>query len=415
MAYLEIKGGNKLYGEIPFEAAKNSVLPILAATLMVRDKVYLRGVPRLSDIEVMERIMSDLNCKITEEGCCVRVSTVSATGCKPSAELAGKLRASCFLLGPALSIFGEAELPMPGGCKIGARPLDLHFDGLRQLGFDVEESDRIVCRRGNAKAGTVVLRYPSVGATENLITAACGLQGETTIIGAAREPEIKDLADFINACGGYVRGAGGNMITVRGAALRGGICYKPISDRIASGTYLAAGAVCGGEVTVNCNKEQLGAAIIKLTQSTCQVRAYNGKIMLKSKGRLKSFGSLITEPYPGFPTDLQAPFTAVSAVADGVTTITERVFENRFSHVPELVRMGAAARIDGDTVTIDGTSLHGAEITAYDLRGGAALAIAALCAEGVTVLNRPDYIDRGYQLFTERLCSLGGNVKRNER
>ena len=410
-----VQGGRKLAGSVRVDGAKNAALPILAASVLTEDAVHLQDVPDILDVRRMADILIMLGCDVHRCGGCCTVSGRSMDKCEMPDQLSKQIRSSIFLLGPILSRFRRATVTYPGGCEIGLRPIDLHLSGLRALGVDVQEDGGVIhCDGANMHAGEVHLDYPSVGATENVIMAAACLPGTTTIHNAAREPEIVDLARFIGAMGGNVRGAGSATIVIEGVARLHGAAFTPMPDRIVAGTLLCAGAITGGEVELtNAPVADLHAVCAKLREMGCTIDEREDIIRLTAPERLTAFSVLQTQPHPGFPTDMQAQMLALLAVAEGTGVIVENVFENRFGHAGDLNRMGARIICSGRTAIVRGVEyLTGAHVTARDLRGGAALVLAGLKAQGETVVEHAELIDRGYERFERQLCSLGADVTR---
>ena len=414
--YIEIKGGNPLNGEIPFEASKNAVLPIMVGALIGQSEIKIEKAPILSDVFVMGLILRDLGCAVKFSDGALTINPQGLKSSFPKGELCEKLRASSLLIGGLLNKFDSITLPKSGGCRIGQRPIDIHLAGLSQMGYKIIEGEEVrIIRCKSGGDYSFRLPYPSVGATENLIMTALSNRGETLLSGCSVEPEVEDLCNFLKACGGDLSCDGRGNIKVKGGRLKGDISYLPIADRITAGTYLLAGAICGGTVKVCCNPAHLEWLITKLKESTCKIWTESGNIVLHSSAKVKSVGHVQTSPYPGFPTDLQAPFSVLACIAKGETVIKESVFENRFGHAVQLKKMGATLFLKEDALSITGGRLLGNSVYAEDLRGGAALVLAGLVAEGTTKVFNPDFIDRGYQQIEERLKKLGGDIKRNER
>lgn len=414
MAQYIINGGRRLEGKLRVGGAKNAILPILAAVLLTERQVVLHDCPKLLDVEKTILILESIGCKVKREGrdLIIDPSTVSSWVIPDC--YVREIRSSIIFLGAMLSRAGRARITYPGGCEIGQRPIDLHLKGLRQLGVLIDESNGYLdCVAPRMEGGIVHLDYPSVGATENIMLAAVKAKGRTVIYNAAKEPEIVDLQNFINAMGGNVRGAGTNTIVVEG--VQSGFSeveYTIIPDRIVAGTYMVAAAITGGDVLIdNVIPEHVQSIIYKLREAGCTVHVQDSCVRVKGKYRLRAIEHIKTLPYPGFPTDMQAQFTSLLSVARGTSIITETIFENRFRHVPELVRMGANIRIDGQTAIIHGVrSLKGTTVVAKDLRGGAALVLAGLRAEGQTVVKNAFYIDRGYEQLEAVLSSIGADI-----
>lgn len=415
---LIIRGGRPLNGQVTVSGAKNSALAILAGTVLSSGPLRLHRVPFLTDIDVMSSVLRTLGATVSRQG---DVLCIDASGLHESAapyELVSKMRASFFILGPLVARLGRASMPLPGGCMIGSRPVDLHLKGLKALGAEVAiDHGTVHVEAPHGLVGApVYLDYPSVGATENIMMAASLAQGRTVIENAAQEPEVSDLAEFLNALGARITGAGTDTITIDGvSALRGGE-YSVIGDRIEAGTYLVAGAMTRGRVTVHgAPVPALGAVISKLQEVGANVLvAGDDSITVEGPDWIRPV-DLRTLPFPGFPTDLQAPFMALLALAKGTSLVAETVFENRFLHVDELKRMGADIRIEGHCAVVQGVpSLAGARVQSTDLRAAAALALAGLAAQGETVLGQLQHLDRGYEDFEGKLRGLGADVRRLE-
>lgn len=407
-----VSGGRRLCGELEVGCAKNAVLPILAAAMLTDTPVTVEDCPDLVDARNMLSILETLGCRVEARGRDVVLDASRAENHEMPEKLSKRLRSSIFLLGPLVARFGRARVSYPGGCEIGQRPIDLHLKGLRALGVQIRETHGMIeCDGARLRGADVYLDFPSVGATENVMMAAVLARGRTTIHNAAREPEIRDLQNFINALGGKVRGGGTDCVTVEGVRSLGGACYRPLPDRIVAGTLLAAAAVTRGEVFLRrvCPGD-LGAVLDKLRQAGCAVEAEEETIFLRAR-TLKPF-EVSTQPFPGFPTDLQAQFMALACAAEGASVIVENVFENRFAHAAQLRRMGADIFLSGRLAVVRGGRLYGAEVQAGDLRGGAALVIAALAAEGESRVENVELIDRGYEHLEDMLAALGANIRR---
>ncbi len=412
---LVINGGSVLKGSVVVDSAKNALLPILAGCILAEGEFEIGEYVDLCDIHAMREILDGLNFFSHLCGRKLYISTKHAQNCKISTELTQKVRASIFLLGPLLARFKEAVIAYPGGCKIGARPIDLHIKGFRDLGVKiVEKHGYIYAKADQMKAGKIMLDFPSVGATESLMMCACLLDGVTTIKNSAKEPEIVDLQNFLNKMGAKVSGAGSGTIKIVGVKKLHGCEYRVMPDRIVAGTYLLATAMCGGDVLVR-------GAILKdneklisfLKQTACQIDCKGDKIRLRASQRLSSIKKIETFPFPLFPTDLQAPMMALQAVSDGASLICENVFENRFSHAMELNKMGADIVVSGRNALVRGVEkLYGADVFAGDLRAGAALVLAGMKAEGYTTVHNAELIDRGYERIEEKYNALGADVKR---
>ena len=418
MSHLTIRGGSRLRGEAGIQGAKNSVLPILAATLLTADQVELRGCPRLRDVDASIHILRDLGCKASWEGENVLlVDTRGLSGCAVSEHLMREMRSSAIFLGAILARCGQAELSYPGGCELGPRPIDLHLSGLRDLGAEIDDAGGVLhCKAPRLKGREIVLSLPSVGATENLMLAACGAGGITTIVGAAREPEIVDLQRFLTACGARISGAGTSTVSVEGGRRLHGCTYTIMPDRIAAATYLCAAASAGGEIFLRgAREEHLSTVTAVLREAGCSIRSDEKGIACACRDRLTAVCPVRTAPYPGFPTDAQAILMAALLKSRGATVFEENLFANRYRHVDELSRMGANIRVFGRVAVVTGVdALHSAPVRCTDLRGGAALCVAALAAEGETSVREIGHIDRGYQDLAGDLRRLGADILRTE-
>ncbi len=413
-----INGGRRLKGRITIDTAKNALLPILAGCIMVDGVTTLESATRYSDIDAMCDILSYLGASTMWQEDNLIIDTTDINGSDITLSQSSKLRASIFALGPLLGRQKIAKVAYPGGCDIGVRPIDIHISGLKQLGAHVIEKNGFIYANGkNMRGGDIALSFPSVGATENLMMAAVLIKGTTRLFNVAKEPEIVDLQNFLNACGAKITGAGSEIITIEGVKrLNKNVVYRPISDRIIAGTHMLACAICGGKITLNnVNAKHNEALISYLRKSACQFDIKNDKITMKSQGRLKSFGEVETAIYPGVPTDLQAQIMALQCVSEGSCMIVENLFESRFKHVPELIKLGADIRCKGSVCFISGKEkLYGAAVKAKDLRGGAGLVLAGLVAEGYTTIEGIGYIDRGYYKLEEQLRALGADIIREE-
>ncbi|MDI4646556.1 UDP-N-acetylglucosamine 1-carboxyvinyltransferase [Cohnella hashimotonis] len=415
MDKLVIEGGKPLSGTIRIHGAKNAALPILAATLLAQEPVTLRNIPKLLDIEVMLDIMRDLGCVVLRRGDAVTVDGTVASSSHVPERLMRLMRSSVFLMGPLLARFGEVQVYQPGGCAIGERKIDLHLRGLAALGAEIEETgSRIVCKADRLSGAEISLDFPSVGATENIMMAAVMAKGRTTIIGAAREPEIQDLQRFLNAIGAKVRGAGTDTITVDGTERLHGCDFQIIPDRIVTGTAMVAAAATRGEVILEgAESAHLISLIHVMRRAGVHIETGDGIIRVGAKGRPRAVDRIVTSPYPAFPTDMQAQLMVLLSLAGGVSVIKETVFEGRFKHVDELCRMGADIRIDLNSAIVRGVPrLYGTTVEATDLRAGAALVIAGLAAQGTTIVEQVHHIDRGYDEIERMFASLGGDISR---
>ncbi len=410
-----IEGGKPLYGTVAAESAKNSVLPLLAASVLTDAPVTIRSVPQISDVACMAQILKELGAKVTFRGGSVVIDSADAHSHSIASVLTRELRSSVFMLGSLLSRFGRAVCAYPGGCDIGLRPIDLHLNALKRLGVSIEERDGcIYCSCERLKGAEIVLDFPSVGATENILLAAVKAEGRTVIGGAAKEPEIVDLQNFLNAMGANVKGAGTDVIEIEGVKKLGGVCFTPVKDRIEAGSYLIACAICGGEIeVVGVKAEMLALLLHKLRENGCKIHTKNDKIRISSNAALKCNRRIETMPFPGFPTDLQAQITALNAGAEGGALIVENLFETRYKYVPELLKMGADIEVRGRSAFVRGVKrLHGASVVCRDLRGGAALVLAALGAEGRSEVLDLSHVDRGYAGLEEKFTKLGASIRR---
>lgn len=409
-----INGGKKLTGMVKIDSSKNAILPIIAGSILTEEKVIIKNVPEISDVQKMLDIIACLGGKVEKCNGSVCIDNSNINNFTLSDKLTKDIRASIFILGAMLSKYKKACVAYPGGCDIGSRPIDLHLAGLKALGVKIQEENGFIsCDGGNMHAGRIYLDFPSVGATENLIMASVLLDGETCIYNCAKEPEIVDLANFINTLGGKIYGAGTSEIRIVGVRSLGGAEYTPIGDRIVAGSLLIATTLTRGKIELqNINPIHLLALIDKLRKSGCKIDFFSDKILLESKSRPKSV-SFDTATYPGFPTDLQPQMSVLLAVSKGVGVITENLFETRFKHLSEMSKMGAKVITKGKIAIIEGVkSLHGANVTAFDLRGGASMVLAGLTAIGTTTIENIKFIDRGYAKFENTLLNLGADIKR---
>jgi UDP-N-acetylglucosamine 1-carboxyvinyltransferase len=415
MDKLAIVGGRVLRGELPVSGAKNAALPILAATLLADGPVALTNVPRLNDIATTIKLLKRMGVTIAHEGDRVDVDARTIAEFMAPYELVKTMRASILVLGPLLGRFGSADVSLPGGCAIGARPVNLHVQGLRAMGATITiDNGYIRARADRLRGARLVLDTVTVTGTENLMMAAVCAAGETVIENAAREPEIGELAAFLALMGAKIEGAGSDTIHIQGVDRLTGARYEVMPDRIETGTYLVAAAITGGRVKLTrANPAHLDAVLHKLTEAGATVTTGPDWIELDMQGRRPRAVDIKTAPYPAFPTDMQAQFCALNAVAEGTATITETIFENRFQHVLELQRLGANLSIQGNTVIARGVErLTGAPVMATDLRASASLVIAGLAAEGTTLVDRIYHVDRGYERIEARLGSLGADIRR---
>lgn len=410
-----INGQKPLNGQIKVDTAKNALLPILAGCLLCDGVVKLYDVTYFEDINNMLKILSVLGVNIKKQDDVLILDCTNINNYIVPLELTNKLRASIFCLGPILSRMKKARIAYPGGCSIGARPIDIHLNGILSLGGKIiDKHGYITAFANDMRAGNVHLPFPSVGATENLIMSSVFLKGKTTLSGVAKEPEIVDLCNFLNKMGAKIKGMGGDVIEIDGVSKLHGCEYKPISDRIIAGTYLMLPLVAGGEIKITnvCDKH-ISSLIYLLKNNSCKLHIKGDKIVIAKKGRLKSFKKVETLPYPHFATDLQQPLTTLASLCKGTSIITENMFESRFKHIPELIKMGAKINICESSLIIEGVNeLYGAEVEALDLRGGAALVLAGLSANGYTTIKNVEVIDRGYYHLAEKLQVLGADIKR---
>jgi len=412
-----VRGGNRLQGEVKVSGAKNSVLPVLSATLLTSQKCIIENVPDLRDVRTMIEILRHLGVNVSFENGRLEVESGEFAGYQAPYDLVCTMRASICILGSLLARKGRAEVSLPGGCVIGTRPIDLHLKGLKALGAEVNIEHGYIKANCKKLRGTrIYLGGPfgsSVLATANVILAAVLAEGETVIESAACEPEIVDLAEFINKMGGEIEGAGTPVVKIKGVNELKGTTHAVIPDRIEAGTYLVAGAITAGDVKVKgARYDHLGAVIDGLIVSGAELEIKEDEIRVRRDGKISAL-EVTTLPYPGFPTDMQAQFMSYLSLADGISIITEKIFPERFMHVGELNRMGAEITLEGSTAVVKGVEkLSGAEVMASDLRASAALILAGLVAEGETVVSRVYHLDRGYQNMVEKLRSLGADIQR---
>ena len=416
MDKLIISGVTSLSGEVRIAGAKNAALPILAATLLAEGKMTIGNVPHLHDITTTMELLGNMGVQlVVDERLNIETDTSTITDFSAPYELVKTMRASILVLGPLLARFGRADVSLPGGCAIGSRPVNLHIDGLRAMGADIEvEGGYIRASAERLKGARLVLDIVTVTGTENLMMAAALADGETVIENAAREPEVVDLANCINKMGGKISGAGTDTITIEGVETLSGTHYNVLPDRIETGTYLVAAAMTGGSIKVRDTQPALVDSVLqKLRDAGAEIECGDDWISLDMKGKRPKAVNVHTAPYPAFPTDMQAQFTALNSVAEGVGTITETVFENRFMHVQEMQRMGADIKLEGNTAICAGVErLKGAPVMATDLRASASLVLAGLVADGETVVERIYHIDRGYENIEEKLSGLGAEIRR---
>lgn len=416
MDTIVITGGNRLCGEVRISGAKNAALPILASTILGGGECVITNVPRVVDVLTMGKLLSIFGAKVSHEGnrAVIKADVIDST--EAPYDLVKTMRASVLALGPLVARWGKAKVSLPGGCAIGSRPVNLHLAGLTKLGADISiEHGYITATAKRLRGARIYCDTPTVTGTENLMMAASLAEGTTVLENAAKEPEINDLADFLIKRGARIDGAGTDEITIEGVRELQGGDHEVIPDRIEAGTYLAAGAITGGDVTItHCRPAHLEAVLMKLREAGAEVLTEKERVRITVPGRLKGT-DLRTLPYPGFPTDMQAQMVALMTVADGTSVVTETVFESRFMHVEELRRMGASIRVEGNRLVVTGRpSLTGAPVMASDLRASAGLILAGLAAEGVTEVQRVYHLDRGYERIEEKLQALGATIERRK-
>ena len=417
MEKLFIQGGRRLSGTVKISGAKNAVLPVIAASLLASTPSVIEEIPDLDDVKTITEVLQYLGLTTRwQEPGSLFIDSTGVKSCEASYELVRKMRASFLVMGPLLSRFQEARISLPGGCAIGSRPIDLHLKGFEALGAEIILGHGFIEARAphGLQGAKIYLDFPSVGATENIMMAASLAKGQTIIENAAQEPEIVDLANYLNSMGANVRGAGTNAIRIEGVRQLTGTTYAVIPDRIEAGTYMAAAAITGGDVVLkNVLFEHMKPLVAKLKEAGVDIEVEVDQIRVNATDGLRAV-DIKTLPYPGFPTDMQAQFMALMTVAKGSSVITETVFENRFMHVDELKRMGANIKIDGRIAMVDGVArLTGCPVTATDLRAGAALVVAALAAEGRTEIGSVHHIDRGYDRIVDKLKGLGADISRH--
>ncbi len=416
MQSLIIEGGKRLSGEIRVHGAKNSALPILAASLLADGRTVIHNCPDLTDVRAAVKILTYLGCTVVREGESVAVDPTTVHRCDIPEDLMREMRSSVVFLGPLLSRMGRAVLSTPGGCEIGLRPIDLHLAAMRKFGVEIhEEHGRLDCScAGGMQGCRIILSFPSVGATENAMLAAACARGQTTIVNAAREPEISDLADFLNGMGACIHGAGEGEICVEGVGCLSHTEHTVIPDRIAAATFLCAAAVTHGSIRLReVIPAHLGPIVPAMEEMGCEVSVRPRELSITAPPRLHAVSTVRTLPYPGFPTDAQAPLMAAACTARGTSVFVENIFESRYKHVSELIRLGAHIKVEGRVAVVEGVPrLSGAPVSSTDLRGGAALVVAGLAATGTTRVANAELIDRGYERLEESLTCLGADVKR---
>ncbi|MBO7748014.1 UDP-N-acetylglucosamine 1-carboxyvinyltransferase [Paenibacillus sp. MWE-103] len=418
MSKIIVRGGKRLSGTVRVSGAKNAVLPILAATLLAQNgESVIHDVPYLDDVVTLQQVLSALGGKLTYDNETMRISAERLVSFEAPYEWVRKMRASFLVMGPLLARLGRARIALPGGCAIGTRPIDQHLKGFEAMGAEIVLGQGFIEARseGKLKGAKIYLDVASVGATENIMMAAALAEGTTTIENAAKEPEIVDLANYLNAMGAIVRGAGTGVIRIEGVDTLSGVAHTVIPDRVEAGTYMIAAAMTGGDVHIEgAIGDHLAPVISKLQEMGVGVVETDSGIRVTAAKRLKSV-DVKTLPYPGFPTDMQSQMMALLMISDGTSIVTETVFENRFMHVEEFQKMNAHIKVDGRTAIVTGgTQLTGAKVTATDLRAGAALVCAALCADGESEINGIHHVDRGYVDITGKLAALGADIYRDE-
>lgn len=414
MARLKIEGGHRLNGAIHIHGAKNSALPILAATFLAHGACEIDNCPALSDVRAAAAILRHLGCRVEQQGAVVTVDAMSPCHSDIPDALMREMRSSIVFLGAIVARMGEAELSFPGGCELGPRPIDLHLAALRQMGLLInEEGGKLRCRvRGRLIGCPITLSFPSVGATENILLAAVTAQGVTTIHNAAREPEIEDLCAFLTACGARIHGAGEGTIMIEGVDRLEGCRHRVIPDRIETATYMGAAAVTGGSLLLRgvC-PDHLQAVLPLFEEMGCHLSVWQDELLITAPGRLERVKTVRTLPYPGFPTDAQALLMAMACVARGTSVFIETIFESRYKHVGELMRLGARVKVEGRVAVVEGVpQLSGAPVRCTDLRGGAALVLAGLAAQGETEISDLCHLERGYEAMAEGLTAAGASL-----
>lgn len=410
-----ITGGNKLSGEILLQGSKNASLPIIAASILIDGISIISRCPNISDTLAMKELLLALGCNVSRNRDELKIDSRTCNKDEIPEDLMKEIRSSIVLMGPMLARHGRVKLTHPGGCEIGARPIDLHLNGLRQLGAEITESHGyITCEAKKLVGAEIDLDFPSVGATENIMLAAALAEGVTVIRNVAREPEIIELQNFLNKAGAKIEGAGSNVIKIKGVSKLYDVAYEVGGDRIVAGTYLCAAAITGGDVLIRgIIPEYLRATLHKLREAGCMIKLLNKEdILLKAPERLKAV-NIKTMPFPGFPTDMQSQMVTILSLAQGTSIIMENIFENRYKYISELTKMGANITVEGKTAIINGVEyLTGATVEAKELRGGASLVLAGLVAEGFTNVRGVHYIERGYEKFLENLSGLGAVLKK---
>jgi UDP-N-acetylglucosamine 1-carboxyvinyltransferase len=414
MDKLVIRGGKKLKGEVVISGAKNAALPIMTASLLASGYCTIRNIPKLQDIMTMGRLLANLGAGFHYENKRTIIKTETITVFEAPYDLVRKMRASILVLGPLLARYGRAKVSLPGGCAIGARPINLHLMGLEKMGADIKlDSGYVIARAKRLKGASVYLDIPTVTGTENLMMAASLAKGTTLLENAAKEPEVVDLANALITMGAKIKGAGESVIEIEGVDSLQPLNYSVIPDRIEAGTFMTIAGITGGNITMKgCRIDHLDASVMKLKETGLDFDIRHDDVCVKGVARPRSV-NIQTMPYPGFPTDMQAQFMSLMCIADGTSVMKETIFENRFMHVAELRRMGADITVEGGTATVKGVEkLKGAPLMATDLRASASLIVAALAAQGETVIHRIYHLDRGYESMEKKLVKLGADVRR---
>ena len=412
MSKFIIQGGKRLEGEVKISGSKNAALPIIASTILIQGKTTLYNVPNIQDVQTMYEIIKDIGGKVTKKNNKIIIDTSKIHTYEIPENLMRKMRSSVILAGAIIGRYNKAKFSYPGGCEIGSRPIDLHLKGFEKLGIKIkEEYGEIICSAEKIIGMQINLDFPSVGATENIILASCLAEGTTVLTNAAKEPEIEDLAKFLNKAGAKIKGAGTDRIEITGVKKLTEISYNIMPDRIESGTYLVAGAITGGIVKItNANPNHIEPVLNKLEEANCILDIGKNYVEIKAPKRVKAV-DIKTMPYPGFPTDMQSIFGALLSTAKGTSIITENIFESRYKYVQELNRMGTKIKVEGRSAIIKGTKrIQGANVVALDLRGGASLVLEGLAAKGITQIDNVHYILRGYENMEEKLKKLGARI-----